>query len=69
MEPVAGGGYHGQAGGEVYQAEESSLAVASAEESYEGYEEYEGEEEEYYQGGLVAGVENRVGNTLHYISS
>ena len=59
MEPVASGGYLGQAGGQIYPEETSMVA---AEESYEGYEEYEGEEEEYYQGGLGAGAENRVGN-------
>ena len=62
MEPVASGGYLGQAGGEIYPEETSMVAT---EENYEAYEEYEGEE--YYQEGLGAGAENRVGisTTVH----
>ena len=41
--------------------------MVAAEESYEGYEDYEGEE--YYQEGLGAGAENRVGNTTLYLAS
>ena len=62
MEPVAHRGYLGQTGGQIYPEETSMVA---AEENYEGYEEYEGED--YYQEGLGAGAENRVGNTTIYL--
>ena len=64
MEPVAHGGYLGQAGGQIYPEETSMVA---AEESYEGYEDYEGED--YYQEGLGAGAENRVGNIISLVCS